>query len=50
LQLVVAAAALLSFTPISMGAFNCLGPNTFTSPTWLAGTCSSASAATITRA
>lgn len=50
LQLVVAATALLSFTPISTGAFNCLGPNTFTSPTWLAGTCTSASSATITRA
>lgn len=50
LQLVVAATTLLAFTPIASGAFNCLGPNTFTNPQWLAGTCTSASSATITRA
>lgn len=50
LQLVVSASVLLQFTPIPFGDFNCLGPNTFMNPQWLASTCSSASSATITRA
>lgn len=50
LQLVVAAATLVEFTPIATNDFNCLGPNTFSSPVWAAGTCLSSSSATITPA
>jgi hypothetical protein len=41
---------IMIYDPIPDADFRCAGPNTFVNPSWLSGTCTSASSATVRRA